>query len=85
MTLYSISDANYLIKYYSSLVIGQSIENSTASKIIKVDKEDYGNGKYRVNAYAVNQSIFHLRREIEKVAKDLKLPLPDEVLKNRDQ
>jgi hypothetical protein len=85
MSLYSVSDADYLIGYYSKLVIGKPIEASMPSKIKKVDKEDYGLGKYRVNAYAISETVLQLRRSIDKVAFDLNLPSPDEVLKNREQ
>jgi hypothetical protein len=86
MDLYTLEEANFLISYYRDKVVGQTLESSTKSITEKLDTEDLGNGKYRVNAIGYLLPGFVLpRRSIDLVARDLSLPSPNEVLKDFQQ
>lgn len=86
MELYNLEDANYLIKYYTPLMVGKDISEEVPAKIILVNKETYNVNEYRVNAICqpVNGNL-HFKRSIGKMVNDLNLDLPEVVLKNQDQ
>lgn len=86
MDLYTLEQADFLIKFYADKVIGQILEQSTQSTIAFLDKEQFSDNQYRVVAKSkVYQGDKILKRSIDKVAKDLNLDAPDVVLKNLSQ
>ena len=89
MQVYSLENANYLIQYYADKMIGKIIEGSKGSKVIHLDKESYGNNQYLVNVVGTLVKgvigVFHPRRSVNLVSKDLHLPSPEFVLSHRDQ
>lgn len=86
MELYTLEQADFLIKFYADKVVGQTLEQSTQSTIAFLDKEQFSDNQYRVVAKSkVYQGDKILKRSIDKVAKDLNLDPPDVVLKNLNQ
>lgn len=82
MEWYTSDEANFLIKYYENKMIGKILESSTKAIVERLEIEDNGNGKYRVNAIGnVLPGLLRTRRSIDLVAKDLKLPSPEEALR----
>lgn len=86
MDLYTLQQADYLISFYADKIVGQILEQSTRSVVDYLDKEPYGNNQYRVIARGkmLPGNIFP-KLSIDRVAKDLNLPSPQEVLDGRDK
>lgn len=80
MKLFSFSQANHLISYYTDKMIGRNISADSQLKIKGLGKEDYGGDKYKVNAYVIDQRGAQVRKNIEDVATYLGLLTPSEVL-----
>lgn len=80
MELYKLDDANYLIEYYSSKMIGEQIEIDTPVKIAYLSKELYNDNVYRVNAISEKFNGNILKRSIGKVITYLNLPTVEDAL-----
>ena len=85
MELYTLKQADYLIQYYSDMVIGRIFEESTQSKIGSLKKVPLKNGEYRVMVISkrLRGNIF-LQDPIDRVSKRLNLPLPLEILEEKN-
>lgn len=85
MELYSLNEADKLIKFYSDKMVNKQLEKSTQSLVDFLQKEQYGENKYRVVAVGkMMPGNIIPKRSIDKVAKDLDLPLPKDVIGNPD-
>ena len=86
MNLYSTEDADYLIQYYSDKMIGNLLEESTGSRVIRLFKEDYGNNMYRVNGEGtLIKGVVKPKRSIDLIAITQNLISPDEALRLRNE
>lgn len=86
MELYTLEQADFLIKFYADKMVGQTLEQSTNSTISLLDKEQFSDNQFRVVAKSkLYQGDKILKRSIDKVAKDLNLDPPELVLKNLNQ
>ncbi len=81
MASYSKEEADYLIGYYSSKMIGGLLDQSTGSKVKRLYKEPVGD-KYAVRGQGTPiKEVLHPSRNIDLIAKVQNLPSPEEVLK----
>ena len=82
--LYSFADSIYIINHYRDILIGKEIGSSKKLEISEIDKIEYEKNKYRVickfKIVYGNIAPFH---SIENVLEELKLPQPNEILKNQ--
>lgn len=86
MDLYTLDQANQLIKFYSDKMVGKTLEQSTQSIVDYLDKELYGDNQYRVIAVGkMMRGNVIPKRSIDRVAKDLNLPTPQDFLNNPNQ
>lgn len=86
MELYTLEQADFLIKFYADKMVGQTLEQSTKSIVSFLDKEQFSDNQFKVVAKSnLYQSDKILKRSIGKVAEDLKLDPPELVLKNLNQ
>ena len=76
---YSKEDAIALKGFYSDKMIGRVLEESTGCKVSKIDVGLIGNGRYAMRAICFYGSVT-LWSEISDAAKELNLPLPEEIL-----
>ena len=87
MKLYNLKEATFLINNYAKIMVGNLLEQSTGSKVVRLFMEDYSNGQYRVNGEgSLVRGIIKPKRSIDLIAETQGLPSPDTVLKvlNRD-
>lgn len=86
MELYTLEQADFLIKFYADKMVGQEIEKTTKYKIAYLDKEQISDNEFSVVAKSKPyQFVKTFKRSIDKVAKDLNLDPPELVLKNLNQ
>lgn len=86
MDLYTLDQANQLIKFYADKMVGKTLEQSTQSIVDHLDKEPYGDNQYRVIAVGkMMRGNVIPKRSIDRVAKDLNLPSPQDVLNHQGQ
>lgn len=86
MDLYTIDQAHQLITFYADKMVGKTLEQSTQSIVGYLDKELHGDNKYRVIAVGkMMRGNIIPKRSIDRVAKDLNLPTPEDVLNNPSQ
>lgn len=81
--MYTFKEAQILQEYYSSQVIGKPLDSKKAESlpIFKSKIEELENGTYDVFCYGKGSPSTHFYTRIEKVANDLQLISPQEVLK----
>ena len=85
MSIYTSEQADYLIKYYSKIIVGKTLEQSTNTIIEYINKEHIGNNNYHVIVVGKMIKGFIIpKRRIENVAKNFNLPLPTDVLRDQN-
>lgn len=81
--MYTFKEAEIILDYYAEKVLGKPLnsENASSLPIFKSKIEELENGTYDVFCYGKGSPSTHFYTRIEKVANDLQLISPREVLK----
>ena len=87
MELYTKKEADFLFTYYTKIIVGRTFDDSTKTKIVRLNIEDYTNGNFRVNAVSSIYPKYDviMIKSIDDIAKQLGVILPREALKGLNQ
>lgn len=80
--MYTYANAVKILNYYSDKVVGFPIDESHGKSLLvdSIRIDEYENHTFNVNCVAIGTQSVHFFRDVYSVAKDLGLPLPDEIL-----
>ncbi len=83
---YTNEEADFLIGYYSPLMIGKYLDDSKQLKVVEIVKKSETGGKSYMVAALSNkmETVFQFFREISLAAKYFNMEDPEEVLKRRN-
>ena len=84
MDIFTETEAEILIEYYSKEIIGKPIGNGFDYKINYLESKSFG--KDKINIFCLSLFDFNLHhRKLTEYIKEFNLISPEEVLKNQNQ